>query len=82
MKNLTAACMVATLMLGIGVSLSVRPVGGETINRVVAIVNNELVTLYELNARIKEMAVPKMPGMARGTFGMSQMWCMIPTAKT
>ena len=31
------------------------PVSGETFNRVVALVNDEVITLYELNKRIKEM---------------------------
>jgi peptidyl-prolyl cis-trans isomerase SurA len=50
-KRLCWVCF--TVLAGLVVSIS--PVAAETCNRIVAVVNSDVITLYELNSRIKQM---------------------------
>ena len=43
------------LFIALTGALSLQPARGETLNRVVAIVNDDIITLHELNRKIKEL---------------------------
>ncbi|MBW2031420.1 MAG: peptidyl-prolyl cis-trans isomerase [Deltaproteobacteria bacterium] len=50
----TRCSIVLAVLIGL-LPLLTGPVSGEIVNRIVAIVNDDIITLYELNKRIKEL---------------------------
>lgn len=52
MKGIKPACFILPIIL---LFLTGNPLRAELCNKIVAIVNNDIITLYELNKRIKEM---------------------------